>query len=255
VWANRRWEIPLRPSAELSERELTAMTKREESALPPLGFALLPVLLPVALIAGNTIAASALKIEVPGWFVAIGDKNFALALAAAVAVALLAVQKRMTLAELRDPVQAALASGALIILVTSAGSAFGTVLGQTGIAETLKRSLPESALLLLVIAFLVTSLIRIAQGSATVAMITAAAMVAPALTELDLPYHPVYIALAIGCGSKPIMWMNDSGFWIITRMSGMTEGETLKTASAMMVVMAIVGLAVVLLGAALVPLK
>jgi GntP family gluconate:H+ symporter len=252
-WANRRWEIPLRPSEELSEEELQAMADRREEELPSLMFALLPVLLPVLLIAGNTVG-KALDIDLPNWVVVLGDKNIALSLAAAVAMVLLAVQKKMSIRSLRDPMQGALASGALIILVTAAGSAFGRVLGQTGIAETLKGSMPDSALLLIPIAFGVTSLIRIAQGSATVAMITAAGMMGPLLSAVDLPYHPIYIALAIGCGSKPIMWMNDSGFWIITKMSGMKEGETLKTASAMMVVMALVGLAVVLLGAVLLPM-
>jgi GntP family gluconate:H+ symporter len=252
-WANRRWEIPLRPSDELSEGELEAMANRDEGELPSLMFALLPILIPVILIAGNTIG-KALGTDLPKWMAVLGDKNIALSLAAGVAMILLAVQKRMSLRNLREPIQAALTSGALIILVTAAGSAFGLVLGQTGIAGTLRGSLPDSALLLILIAFGVTSLIRIAQGSATVAMITAAGMVGPVISAIDLPYHPIYIALAIGCGSKPIMWMNDSGFWIITKMSGMKEGETLKTASAMMVVMAVAGLAVVLLGAVFLPL-
>ena len=67
-------------------------------------------------------------------------------------------------------------------------------------------------------------------------------------------FHPVYLALAIGCGSKPFMWMNDSGFWIIGKMSGFTEAETLKTASVMMAVMGVVGLGTVMLGAWLIPL-
>ena len=62
------------------------------------------------------------------------------------------------------------------------------------------------------------------------------------------------VLLAIGCGSKPVMWMNDSGFWIIGKMSGLTEGETLKTATVMMAIMGIVGLGVTMLGAWLVPL-
>ena len=65
----------------------------------------------------------------------------------------------------------------------------------------------------------------------------------------------VYLALAIGCGSKVVPWMNDSGFWIIGRMSGMTEIETLRSASVMMSLMGCVGFGVVLLGAWLLPLK
>ena len=104
-------------------------------------------------------------------------------------------------------------------------------------------------------AFVVTALVRIAQGSATVAMLTAAGVVAPVALAMSLPFHPVYLALAVGCGSKPIPWMNDSGFWIIGRMSGMSEIQTLKTASVMMSLMGCVGFGVVLLGAWLLPLK
>jgi GntP family gluconate:H+ symporter len=64
----------------------------------------------------------------------------------------------------------------------------------------------------------------------------------------------VYLALAIGCGSKPIPWMNDSGFWIITRMSGLKEMETLKIVTPMMSLMGVVGLPVVMLGAWLWPM-
>ncbi len=77
---------------------------------------------------------------------------------------------------------------------------------------------------------------------------------APIVGTVDLGFHPLYLALAIGCGSKPIMWANDSGFWIIGRMTGMTEVETLKTVTVMMLVMGLTGLAVVMLGAAFLPL-
>ena len=69
-----------------------------------------------------------------------------------------------------------------------------------------------------------------------------------------LGFHPVYLAMAIGCGSKPFPWMNDSGFWIISRMSGMTEGETLRSFSCMITLMALAGLALVILAAKLWPL-
>ena len=76
---------------------------------------------------------------------------------------------------------------------------------------------------------------------------------APLAGETDLAYSALYLALAIGCGSKPISWANDSGFWVIGRMSGMTPLETFKTVSVMMIVMSVVGLAVVMLGAVLFP--
>ena len=86
-------------------------------------------------------------------------------------------------------------------------------------------------------------------------MLTAAGVVAPVALASDLPFHPVYLALAVGCGSKPVPWMNDSGFWIIGRMSGMSETETFRSASVMMSLMGCVGLGLVLLGAWLLPMK
>jgi GntP family gluconate:H+ symporter len=100
----------------------------------------------------------------------------------------------------------------------------------------------------------ITAIIRVAQGSATVAMITAVGIVAPIVASVSLGYHPVYVAVAIGCGSKIGMWMNDSGFWVISRMSGMTEAETLKTASAMVFVEGCVGLAATMAFAVLWPM-
>jgi GntP family gluconate:H+ symporter len=88
-----------------------------------------------------------------------------------------------------------------------------------------------------------------------VAMITTVGIVAPLAAAGELGYHPLYLALAIGCGSKPIPWMNDSGFWMIGRMSGFTEGQTFKTASVMMSLMGVVGLLATMLGAWLLPLN
>ena len=85
-------------------------------------------------------------------------------------------------------------------------------------------------------------------------MTTAIAVVGPVAAAGSLGFHPVYLALAIGCGSKPIPWMNDAGFWIIGQTSGMTEGETLKTVSVMMTIMGITGLGAILVGAWLFPL-
>ncbi len=104
------------------------------------------------------------------------------------------------------------------------------------------------------IAFAVTALIRTAQGSATVAMITAVGVLGGLAGSGHIGFHPLYLALAIGCGSKPIPWLNDSGFWVICKMSGMTEGETLKTATAMMSLMGFTGLLVIMLAARFLPL-
>jgi len=254
AWANKRWEIPLRPSAELSEEELEAMANRDPKTLPPLLLSLLPILLPVILIAGHT-AVDAFG-TVPAWLAVIGDKNMALIISAFVALILLAIAKRESFRNLSGAVQSALSSGGVIILITAAGSAFGGVLRETGIADSVAALVPDKqSLVLIPIAFLITAAVRTAQGSATVAMITAGGIIAPIVGAVDLSFHPLYLALAIGCGSKPIMWANDSGFWIIGRMSGMTPVETFKTVSVMMILMALSGLAVVMIGALVLPMR
>jgi GntP family gluconate:H+ symporter len=260
-WANLRWQIPLRPSAELSEEDLKALAERDESQLPPLWISILPILIPVVLIAGGTILKAAYagvaadqRPMAYDMAMILGNKNIALIIAAVVALGLFIRRKGRTL--MLPAVQSALESGGVIILITAAGGAFGMVLRQTGIAEAVGDLAPAggSAMIWLPIAFGLTMLVRIAQGSATVAMITSVGIVAPIVAGGDLGFHPLYLALAIGCGSKPIPWMNDSGFWIISKMSGMTEAETLKTASVMMSLMGFAGLGVTLVGAWILPL-
>ncbi|MCG8587188.1 MAG: GntP family permease [Pirellulales bacterium] len=260
-WADARWEIPLRPSAELTDEELAAMANRDAAELPPLWASLMPIILPVVLIAGGTAVNMYYGKEAkPDWatlWLKIADKNIALCIAAAFAICLYVIAKRPDRKTFSAAIQNALASGGVIILITAAGGAFGLALRDTGIAEAVRGFVPQqsSAIMWLAIAFGVTSTVRIAQGSATVAMITAVGIIAPIAVSGDLGFHPLYLALAIGCGSKPIPWMNDSGFWLISRMSGMTEAETLKTASIMMSLMGIAGLVVVMVGATVLPLQ
>jgi GntP family gluconate:H+ symporter len=124
----------------------------------------------------------------------------------------------------------------------------------TDIAAELSEMFPQTGSALLLVAFCLTALVRMAQGSATVSMLTSIGIIAPLLSEIELGFHPVYLALAIGCGSKPGPWMNDSGFWVISKMSGMTEGETLKTFSVMLTLMGVAGFIVVLVASKVLPL-
>ncbi len=210
--------------------------------LPPLWVALIPIVLPIALIALDA------SFPASGWFLkTIGDKDMALTLGALAALAPLAGRSAMA-------VKKAVQEGAVILLIIAAGGAFGGALQQTGIAGQLAAHFQGIHALALPAVFLVTALVRTAQGSATVAMITAAP-IAKALLAGGAPIHPVYFALAIGCGSKPFPWMNDAGFWIITRLSGMRESETLRTVSPMMSIQGVAGLALTLLAAWVWPMR
>ena len=254
-----RWRVPLRDSADSPLAKLEEIVRRDDKSLPPLGLSLLPVLLPIALITGNTVLQKLVAeppVGLAAFLSVVGDKNIALILSAAVALGLLALQKCGDKQALANSVQAALASGGVVILITAAGASFGTVLQQTNIAERISGLAAEfniTGLLVLPMAFFVTAIVRTAQGSATVSMITSVGIFAGMAGEL--PFHPVYLAMAIGCGSKPFPWMNDSGFWVINRMSGMTIRESIRSVSFLMTLMAIDGLVAVMLLAWLFPMS
>lgn len=241
VWANKRWKI------EVPEDDAQSVQQSEHTSLPSLGFSLLPIILPVALITYGSFQKS-----MP-WF---SDSNVAISMGAIVSLWLLASQRRADSAPVNDVVQSAIMSGATILLITAAGGAFGSTLRQTGVATVIQSLGADAAQTWAIpICFCITALVRTAQGSATVAMITAAPLARAFLEGGDLSFHPVYLALAVGCGSKPIPWLNDSGFWIITRMTGMKETETLKIVTPMMSLMGVVGLPVVMIGAWLFPMR
>ena len=248
---HKKWHVPLRDSADSPLAKLEEIVQRDDKSLPPLGLALLPVLLPIVLIAGNTILEELVAeppVGLATFLSVVGDRNIALIISAIIALGLLALQKRGDKQALFDSVQSALASGGVVILITAAGASFGTMLQQTNIAASIRELAEQykiTGLMVLPMAFLVTAVVRTAQGSATVSMITSVGIFAG--MAATLPFHPVYLAMAIGCGSKPFPWMNDSGFWVINRMSGMTIGETIRSVSLLMTAMAIDGLIAVML--------
>jgi GntP family gluconate:H+ symporter len=264
---NRRITIPLRETAGSSIEELQALSSRDERELPPLWLALMPILLPVVLITGHEILAAEwkpyLQDDPAGWHAqvlavtgTIGHKNISLLMAAAIAVLTVVWKCHTSREQLAKVIEECVLDAGTIILITAAGGAFGGVLQHTGIAGRIADLTPNDQTWLLPIAFAVTAAIRTAQGSATVAMLTAGGVFQALVVSPTTPlaFHPVYLALAIGCGSKVMPWMNDSGFWVITRMSGMREEETLRTQTPMLVIMGCVGVLVTMLGAWLFPL-
>ena len=108
----------------------------------------------------------------------------------------------------------------------------------------------------ILLAWSVTAFIRVAQGSAAVALITGAGLMASIVGNgNDLGYHPGYLFLAIGFGSITLSWMNDSGFWVVQKLSGLTENEMLKTWTVLLTVISVFGLILSLAGSVLLPLR
>lgn len=162
----------------------------------------------------------------------LGDANLALLISAVIALATLKRYRRLNLRQLTAASEDALLSAGAIILITSAGGAFGAMLRESGLREAVAATFGShsAGLGVMAAAFAVAAMLKAAQGSSTVAIMTTTAMFAAAgVNSGDLGYHLVYLASSIAGGSLVGSWMNDSGFWIYARMSGLTEGETLRT--------------------------
>jgi len=189
-----------------------------------------------------------------------GNANLALLLSAVIAMGTLVHQRRLSWGELANATEIALMSGGVIILITAGGGAFGAMLQEANVGEAIKGlfAIREdgagAGIMFLVLGFAIAAVLKIAQGSSTVAMITGSAMLAGIAQPETLGYHPVYLATAIGGGSLVGSWMNDSGFWIFAKMGGLTETEALKSWTVMLVILGSISFAATVLLAIVMPL-
>ncbi|MCC5936920.1 MAG: gluconate transporter [Lunatimonas sp.] len=224
------------------------------STLPGIVLSLSPIVLPVGLIAFSSVV-SVLVEEVPAWVAFLGNKNTAMALGAVVAVYLWARQQGLSRSQLWQKVNKPLEIGGMIILITSAGGAYGAMIGHTGIGEVIKLLAEDFHIHYIPLAWLIAAIFKTAQGSGTVAMIASSSIMAGIMQAGPvMDFHPIYLLLAMGFGSVFLSWMNDSAFWVVARMSGFSEKETLKTWTFLLAVIGIVGLLQVMLVAWLFPL-
>jgi GntP family gluconate:H+ symporter len=211
--------------------------------------------LPVVFIAGNTVANTFYKgTDVARLTAFLGNPSFALLAGAVVGLWVLARQNKLSLKQLAIPVEEAVKAAGVIILITAGGGAFGGMLVRAGVGDVLGKWAGELGMSLMLLGFLLAMLVKVAQGSGTVAMITASAIMAPLLGVADLAYHPVYVLMSIGSGALIGTWMNDSGFWVFRTMTGLTEIETLQTKTALLIVLGGTGFTITLLGSWLFPL-
>ncbi|MFW6265587.1 MAG: GntP family permease [Halanaeroarchaeum sp.] len=251
-WIDKRMDITLKEAMGTTAEELEAVAEKPVESLPGLGESMLPILVAVGFVATSTIAdvlGASGAVTTATTF--IGDPNFALTAAALVAAYTFYRAADLSRDTFGDELTEALKSGGNIVAITAAGGAFGAMLGAAGVGEYFASNLQQAGISLLITSWLIAGLIRIAQGSGTVALLTTSALMAPLAG--DLAVHPVYMIMAIGTGGMMFSWYNDSGFWIASEVAGITQTETLKTWSAVNSVMSVTGLVVVLVLSQLVP--
>lgn len=222
---------------------------------PGLFISFLPVLLPIILISISSVV-DVIAGDMPGWIAFFGNKNIAMGLGTAVALGLWARERKLSPAEVWSGISKPLEIAGIIILITSAGGAFGAMIKHSGIGTAIETVTESFHVHYILLAWLIAAVMKTAQGSSTVAMITSASIMYALIgVGGDLPYHPIYILMAIGFGSLFISWMNDSGFWVVAKMSGFTEKEALQLWTVSLAVLSLVGLVQVFLLSWLLPLQ
>lgn len=216
---------------------LGAEDKDEFKSSPSVGTVFSLLLLPLVLIFLNTglnmlgtagvVDPEAMWVQ---WLRLLGETPVALMISVLLAMYLLGFRKKKDKTLIETVVDSALGPVCSIILITGAGGMFGGVLRASGIGNAIADSLEQVGMPLIVAGFLIAAVVRLAQGSATVALTTAAAIVQPAvLDSADLSaFQVATIVLALAAGSVFAGHVNDSGFWLVSRFFQMDVPTTLK---------------------------
>lgn len=260
-WVNRRMPIPMREYAGAEETLVVANDG------PGLFASCTPVVLPVLLIASSTIvdalrtadpARASLWAAVRNVTGVVGNANLALLLSAALAITVYVRHRRPTREQAGELVERALMGAGVVILIVAAGGAFGAMLQAAQIGPVIQHAFAPKGgggISFLFLAFAVSVVLKVVQGSSTVAMLTTAGMLGAALQGLVLPFHVVYVATAIAAGSLVGSWMNDAGFWVFSKVGAVTEGETLRTWTPLLAIVGVTSFATTLLFATVLPLR
>ncbi|SDK02236.1 GntP family permease [Sediminibacillus albus] len=218
--------------------------------LPSFKSVVLIILLPLILILVNTTADLVLAEEstLREVLTFIGHPFVALTMAALLTFYIFGIKRGYKKEEIQQITTKALEPAGIIILVTGAGGVFGEMLIQSGIGDILADAMKDANMPIIVFAFITATVVRIAQGSATVSMITAAGLVSPLLDSFNVS-EPMLglLVIAIASGATVVSHVNDSGFWLVNRYFGLTEKQTLKSWTVMETIIGLVGFGVALL--------
>ncbi|NNK87654.1 MAG: gluconate transporter [Flavobacteriaceae bacterium] len=238
--------------------ELIEANDRTED-FPGVGTVLLIIGVPIVLIVLNTILNSPIfanldliiletvlwdGIDLKSWIGLIGHPFVALIIANLVAWYVLGVRRKTDRSKLLDITTRSLGPAGIIILLTGAGGAFKQTLIDTGSGDMIAGLLGQSGMSLFLFAFILAALVRILQGSATVAMITAAGIVAALLNEIS-EIDKALLVIAIAAGASILSHVNDSGFWLVSKYLGLNEKQTFRSWTVMTTLLSLTGLAMV----------
>lgn len=214
---------------------------KDQNKLPSAFLSFLPIVVPLLLITIKSmlnLADNGGQSLVSKIFFFPGEPIFALAIGAVLALFLI---KDKTIKSMNSVFEEALEKAGPILIVTAAGGMFGMVIKATGTGEAMGKMLSVTNLGI-VVPFLISAIMKTAQGSSTVAIITTASFVAPMLSVLglDSEWGKLLTMLSMGAGSMIVSHANDSYFWVVSKFSDIDPATTLKIYSSSTIVMGIV---------------
>lgn len=244
-------KINIQPPAEFEE-----MANKETSAenLPSFRMIAIIIAIPLFLILLNTFTGLAVSKQIVKQTIVtdilefIGHPFSALIIATLAAIYFLCIRRGMGKQKILELSTKALGPAGIIILITGAGGVLKQVLVDSGIGEIMANSMANSAMPPILLAWILAAVVRVTQGSATVAMITSAGIIAPVISEFGLndPQRAL-IVLSIASGATLLSHVNDSGFWLVGKYFGMNEKQTLQSWTVMETIIAFCGLIFTLL--------
>ena len=239
TWIGKRIHV------EVPEDRIVPEAEEAKGHEPSIGVVLLVIGLPMILILGGTFGN---VFAPPGalrdTLIFFGNPGIALTVAVLLAMWMLGIRQGMTAEEIGELTGSSLKPIGMILLVVGAGAFFGAVLAATGVGQAVAGTLSAAGLPIIVSAYVIACGMRIAQGSATVAIVTTGGILAPVLTtgEYTQPQLAL-IVMAISAGSIIASHVNDGGFWIIAKYFNMTVKQTLQTWTVLETVLSVVGFA------------
>ncbi|GHF85132.1 GntP family gluconate:H+ symporter [Amycolatopsis bartoniae] len=240
TWIGKRMNRPV-------PAEMIVVDEEEDEHPPSLGLVTGIIAVPLVLILAGTFGSIWLPKDstLAGIAAFVGTPAVALTITVLLASWLLGYRRGMTGKHLSELAAASLRPVAMLLLVVGAGAFFGAVLSATGIGKAVADSLHDAGLPVIFAAYVISCGLRVAQGSATVAIVTTSGIIAPTVTELH--YSQVQLALlvvAISAGSIIASHVNDGGFWIVSRYFGLSVSDTLKTWTVLETLLSVTGFAV-----------
>lgn len=228
-------------------------TNEEELKLPHVGMVISIIVIPIVMILVNTTFKANTHLsenykDLASLFEFLGHPFAALIIANLLAWYFLGTRKGYSKKQLQDISTKSLAPAGVIILLTGAGGVFKQVLVDTGAGTVIAELMANLGLPIIIFAFIAAAVIRVIQGSATVAMITAAGLVSPLLAASSFSGPELAcIVIAIASGASILSHVNDSGFWLVSQYLGLSEKQTFKSWSIMTTILAFTGFTMALI--------